>query len=101
MITARYDGTTVARSDATERVEGNHYFPRDAVAMDRLEPSPTAYTCPWKGETQYYHLVVDGERIEDAAWSYPDPKPEARHIAGHVAFDPRKGVAIEEAAGAG
>ena len=94
MPKAEYGGTILAESDATERVEGNHYFPRDSVNMSLLEPSATRYTCPWKGDAQYFHLVLDGERVADAAWSYPDPKPAAKQIAGHLAFEKRTGVTV-------
>jgi uncharacterized protein (DUF427 family) len=29
---------------------------------------------------------VAGERLEDAAWYYPEPFPEAQRIAAHIAF---------------
>ncbi len=89
MSTASYKGTVIARSDKVEQVEGNPYFPRAEVDMSVLEPSSTAYTCHWKGAAQYYDLVLGDERIDDAAWSYPDPKPAASNIAGHLAFDRR------------
>jgi uncharacterized protein (DUF427 family) len=37
--------------------------------------------------------VVDGQVNADAAWYYPDPKPAAASIKGHVAF--WKGVKVE------
>ena len=40
--------------------------------------------CPYKGEAGYWSLPD----VEDAAWSYEAPLPEAAGIAGHVAFDP-------------
>ncbi|MDZ7799534.1 MAG: DUF427 domain-containing protein [Trueperaceae bacterium] len=89
-----YRGTSVARSDAVERVEGTTYFPRADVEMGLLEPSATAYTCPWKGDAQYYHLRIGDTQLEDAAWSYPEPKPAARAIAGHIAFDPGQDLEI-------
>lgn len=95
MPTVTYDGTTIARSDDVERVEGTSYFPRQDVRTELLEPSDTEYTCPWKGEADYFHLRVGDELVEDAAWSYPEPKPAAAQIAGHVAFDQGKGVSID------
>lgn len=94
MPKAVFDGTVLASSERVQNVEGNLYFPREAVDTTSLEESDTAYTCPWKGAATYYHLRVGDRRIEDAAWSYPDPEPEARHIAGHVAFDTRKGIGV-------
>jgi uncharacterized protein (DUF427 family) len=94
MPKAIVDGVVVAESDNTELVEGNVYFPRESVKMDLLSRSPTPYTCPWKGVAEYFHLAVNGKKINDVAWSYPNPKDAAKNIAGHLAFDKRKGVQI-------
>ncbi len=75
-----------AHSDRTGVGEGNHYFPREDVDPSVLEKSRTTTECPWKGEARYYTIELDGERIEDAAWYYPDPKPEAAAIRDHIAF---------------
>ena len=83
----------VAESDDTVIVEGNHYFPLRAVHSGMLEPSTTHTVCPWKGTASYYHVVVDGQRNRDAAWYYPEPKPEASQITGRVAF--WRGVQVE------
>jgi len=36
--------------------------------------------------------VVGDKVVENAAWSYPEPKEAAKQIAGHVAFDRRVDV---------
>jgi uncharacterized protein (DUF427 family) len=95
MARAVLDGKVLASSEQTERVEGNVYFPRESVEMGRLEKSETRYTCPWKGDATYYDYVQNGRRIKDIAWSYPEPKPAASNIAGHLAFDRSKGVTVE------
>jgi uncharacterized protein (DUF427 family) len=59
-----------------------------------FEESPTHTTCRWKGLCSYYTVVVNGERNVDAAWYYPDTKPEANHIKGMVAF--WRGVKVEQ-----
>ena len=87
-------GVVIAESQVTEVVEGNHYFPRSSVKMDMLSSSPTPYTCPWKGKAEYFNISVNGEAIQDIAWSYPNPKEAAKNIAGHLAFDKRKAVEI-------
>lgn len=94
MPKAEFNSSTVADSARTEQVEGNHYFPRGGVDMTKLTPSETQYTCPWKGDAEYFNLVVDGQTVPDAAWSYPEPKPAAKNIAGHVAFDKSKGISV-------
>lgn len=94
MPKASYQGKVLADSDATIEIEGNQYFPRESAAMDLFSPSPTQYTCPWKGEAAYFNLEADGETVTDAAWSYPEPKEAAKEIAGYLAFDTRKGVTV-------
>lgn len=83
---ATWNGKTIAQSDATIVVEGNHYFPPDSVDRSFLEPSDTHTVCPWKGTASYYTLGVDGDKNPDAAWYYPQPKDAAAEIKDHVAF---------------
>ena len=91
---AIWKGQVIAESDRTVVVEGNHYFPKEAVKADFLRDSPTHTTCPWKGVASYYSLEVDGETNRDAAWYYPHTKDAAKHIEGYVAF--WKGVKVTE-----
>ena len=91
---ALWKGRIIAESDATVVVEGNHYFPPDSLVIENFEPSETTSVCGWKGTAQYYSVLVNGERNEDAAWYYPEPKAEAQNIAGYIAF--WKGVNFEE-----
>ena len=93
MVQARWNGSVIARSDDTVVVEGNHYFPTDAVNRDVLRESDTTSVCPWKGTAHYYSLAVDGKENPDAAWYYPEPKPAAEEIRGRIAF--WKGVEVE------
>ena len=93
MAKASWNGKVVAESERFELVEGNVYFPADAIKKEHFVASATHTTCPWKGEASYYDLVVDGKTNRDAAWYYPDPKDAAKNIAGHVAF--WRGVTVE------
>jgi uncharacterized protein (DUF427 family) len=86
MVEARWNGAVIASSEATVVVEGNHYFPAEAVNSALLRPSSTTTICPWKGTAHYYSLQVDGADNLDAAWFYPDPKPSANNIRGRIAF---------------
>jgi len=83
---AVWKGKTIAESDKTIVIEGNHYFPPDSVHREFLQESATHTTCPWKGLASYYDVVVDDDRNADAAWFYPDPKPAAKEIKNYVAF---------------
>jgi uncharacterized protein (DUF427 family) len=91
---AVWNGEVVAESDDTVVVEGNHYFPMDAVRQELLRPSSTTSVCPWKGTASYYTLEVDGQQNRDAVWTYPTPKDAAAQISGRVAF--WKGVDVVE-----
>jgi uncharacterized protein (DUF427 family) len=86
MPKAVWEGAVIAQSDNTIVVEGNHYFPPDSVRRELLAPSSTHTVCPWKGAASYYTVEVNGKRNVDAAWYYPDPKPDAAKIKDHVAF---------------
>ncbi len=86
MATASWHGTVIAESDDIVTVEGNAYFPREAVRDDVLRPSEKTTWCPWKGTASYHTLEIDGQTNPDAAWYYPEPKDAAREITGRVAF---------------
>ena len=89
---AAWNGATLAESDDTVVVEGNHYFPVASLNQSYFKKSDTRTHCPWKGEASYYHVAVDGKENKDAAWYYPDPKEAAATINDRVAF--LKGVAV-------
>ena len=94
MPRAIWNGAVVAETQKFETVEGNVYFPPEAIKSEYFKPSETHTTCGWKGEASYYTLEVPGQRNPDAAWYYPDPKAAAANIKGHVAF--WKGVTVEK-----
>ncbi|HYY59537.1 MAG TPA: DUF427 domain-containing protein [Pyrinomonadaceae bacterium] len=84
----------LAESDDTIVVEGNHYFPPEAVRREYFKESATHSTCPWKGEASYYDVVVEGHVNKDAAWYYAEPKAAAQEIANRVAF--WRGVTVQK-----
>lgn len=88
MLRAVLNGTVLAESDRTVVVEGNHYFPPEAVRWDRLRASRLRTLCPWKGIAAYHDAIVDDQAVRNMAWTYRRPLPFARRIRGHVAFSP-------------
>jgi uncharacterized protein (DUF427 family) len=94
MPKAVWNGVVLAESDNTEIVEGNHYFPLDAVNLNYFQESSKQTTCPWKGRASYYTVKVNGQENVDAAWYYPEPKDAAKNITGHIAF--WRGVKVED-----
>lgn len=83
---AIWNGVILAESDQTIVVEGNHYFPPEAVNEAYFEASDSHTICPWKGTASYYDVVVNGDRNRDAAWYYPSASYVAKKIEGYVAF---------------
>ena len=92
MVEARWNDKVIASSEDTVVVEGNHYFPLDAVDASVLRPSATTTVCPWKGTAHYHSLDVNGSINPDAAWYYPEPKEAAANIKDRIAF--WKGVTV-------
>src|ERR1700675_2613954 len=93
MAKATWGGKTSADSNSTVEVEGNQYFPPEAVEKKFLRPSDHTSVCPWKGTAHYYHVEIDGLKNENAAWYYPEPKPAAVEIKGRIAC--WKGVKVQ------
>ena len=90
---AVWNGQVVADSDRTVVVEGNHYFPPDAIKREYFKASDRHTVCPWKGTASYYDVVVEGKTSEGGAWYYPETKPAADEIKGYIAF--WRGVKVE------
>jgi uncharacterized protein (DUF427 family) len=93
MPRAIWNGTVIAESDRCRVVEGNQYFPPEAVKREFLRDSDTHTVCSWKGTASYYDVVVEGQTNKDAAWYYPQTKAAADNIKGYIAF--WKGVNVE------
>jgi uncharacterized protein (DUF427 family) len=104
----RAEGTWVIRaggavlgesSNALELTEGTYpfviYFPRGDIAMAFLDKTAKTSTCPWKGEASYYSIVTKSTTLQNAAWSYEDPKPEVEAIKDHIAFYATDAVTVE------
>ncbi len=64
---AIWQGVTIAESEDTVVVEGNHYFPPESLSREYLLPSDHHTVCGWKGTASYYDLVVGGEVNRNAA----------------------------------
>lgn len=94
MAKALWNGQVIAQSDRCEIVEGNRYFPPDAVRREFLRDSASHSYCGWKGTASYYDVTVRGQVNRDAAWYYPDPMPAAASIKGYIAF--WRGVTVED-----
>jgi uncharacterized protein (DUF427 family) len=63
-----------------------YYLPKTSVDWDVMVPSDTTSGCPYKGEANYYSVVVQGVEMKDLAWWYKYPAVEVGAIAGRVCF---------------
>lgn len=96
---AKVDDVVVAQSDHAmilqEEKAGKTYppvvyFPREDIAADSLQPTDHHTRCPIKGEASYFTVKVDGKTLDNAAWTYPTPLPQAAAVKDYVAFYPDK-----------
>jgi uncharacterized protein (DUF427 family) len=94
MPKATWNNMVIAESDNCIVVEGNQYFPPEDVKKEYLVESDYRTACPGRGLASYYHIEVEGERNQNAAWYYPSPKEAANHIKDYVAF--WHGVTVED-----
>lgn len=83
---AIWNDVVLAESDETVVVEGNHYFPPEAIERRYFRESNMHTVCPWKGRASYYDIVVGDEVNSGGAWYYPDASEAAKKIEGYVAF---------------
>ena len=88
MTEAIWNGVTLAQSSDVALVEGNAYFPADAVDWSHLRESieVRAAYCHWKGFAKYCDVVASDAENKGAAWRYDEPHAEASIIQGRVAF---------------
>ncbi|KAK1995536.1 DUF427-domain-containing protein [Colletotrichum falcatum] len=63
-----------------------YYLPLASVDQLALRKSELVTKCPYKGDAEYYHIVVDGEEHENLVWYYRNPTHESAGIAGLLCF---------------
>lgn len=91
---AIWNKEVLGESDNTVVVENNYYFPKSSLRMEFFVQSETTTNCPWKGDANYFSIIVNGKKNKDAAWYYEEPMKAAQEIRGCVAF--WRGVEVME-----
>ncbi|ODA83836.1 hypothetical protein RJ55_02352 [Drechmeria coniospora] len=90
-IQVKLAGKTVAQApNAVHLLEtglpARYYMSLAAVDQSVLRKSELVTRCPYKGEAEYYDVVVDGEEHKNLIWYYRLPTHECAAIAGLVCF---------------
>ena len=95
-VTISYNGKELAKSRnaillkevGKEVYDQVYYIPRSDVNMVLFEKNTNSSVCPIKGEASYYDLLIEGNKVENVAWSYEEPLPRAKRITEYLAFYP-------------
>lgn len=90
-VRVEVDGVTVADSTAPRLLfetglPVRYYLPKTDVRMELLAQTETSSHCPYKGQAEYWSVVIGEDVHTDVAWSYRTPLPESQKIAGLVCF---------------
>ncbi|KAG8814218.1 hypothetical protein FRC17_001244 [Serendipita sp. 399] len=96
MIKVYLNDVLIAEGENLPVVEGNYYFPPEAIKREYYTDSETHTKCFWKGTASYYNLKIGETTVNDAAWYYPTPFFTASRIKNHVAFYKDKVVIKDE-----
>ena len=71
------------------------YIPREDAKLELLSRTSRTTHCPYKGDANYYTILMDGRFAENAVWTYEEPYPAMEQIRGLLAFYPNQ-VEIRE-----
>ncbi|KAG5919336.1 hypothetical protein E4U42_006548 [Claviceps africana] len=63
-----------------------YYISPGAVDPSILRKSELVTSCPYKGDAEYYHVVVDGQEHKNLVWHYRHTTHESAAIAGLLCF---------------
>jgi uncharacterized protein (DUF427 family) len=94
LIRIVFAGETIAETRNSFRVlETSHppvyYIPPEDVRREFLLPGDGRTLCEWKGQARYCTVLVRDRRVENAAWYYPNPRPDYEVLRDRIAFYPR------------
>ena len=86
------DQSIVDTRNALRILETSHpptyYIPSQDIMPGVMIPASRRSLCEWKGTARYFHLMVDGYSVENAAWTYPEPLQGYEALQDHFAFYP-------------
>lgn len=85
------DGYTLADTTAALRVLETagapvYYLPPADIRSDLLVASDRHTFCEWKGEADYWSIMLPDRTVSNAGWSYRSPMAGYGSIRDHLAF---------------
>ncbi|MEM8937184.1 MAG: DUF427 domain-containing protein [Pseudomonadota bacterium] len=94
-LRVEFEGRIIAETrSAVRTLETSHppsyYFPRSDVDLEVLKQSTRDSFCEWKGNAEYFDLVLGDRMSANACWSYPNPTLSFLAIKGYIAFYPAR-----------
>lgn len=106
LVTATINGQELASSHNTIKMQEAgfdlydpvYYFSKGEIDQTILEASETSTHCPLKGDTQYFHLKINGKIYENAAFCYAWPLEQVPELKDYIAFDQNRIQVIEHIA---
>lgn len=90
-VVVKFNGTVIADSVQPRILMETglairYYIPEEDVNWKYLVPIEKTTVCPYKGESTYWSISVDGQEAPETAWAYPDPLQDADRVKGMVCF---------------
>ena len=90
-VRVEVDGHVIADSAAALTLQeasypAVQYIPREDIEMGFFARTDHHTNCPYKGDASYFSTKIDGDMLENVAWSYEDPYPAMEQIRGMLAF---------------
>ncbi len=92
-IQVYFNGVCIIDTQSAYRVlETSHppsyYLPPADIQMQYFQPAAGRSICEWKGQANYYSIVVGDKVAERVAWAYPRPTRDFAAIKDYVALYP-------------
>ena len=90
-VEVKVAGRTVAKSSSAVHLletglPTRYYLPLSSVDQSVLRKSDLITRCPYKGEAEYYDVVIGGSVTKNLVWYYRLPTHESAAVAGLVCF---------------
>jgi len=63
-----------------------YYMPQTAIKWEYIEESSRITKCPYKGDANYYSVIINGKKYPDVIWWYKYPAAESLGIIGLACF---------------